>query len=124
MILFCILLVAILVGFSILVVFYFDENSSENPRIKFEEFQKWYSIAPEKWDTSSCYVEKKIKGYGLCSRVKVSFSFFDWVQYLLWYKANEKTEENRKRDIVRELVLKSVQEDIDNSQIHNDIKQL
>lgn len=76
------------------------------PQIKFSDFKKWYSIAPDSWVCFEYYVNKNY-----CS--PCYFSFFDCLRYRRWRKRRNKRRQEEVANRKLKEILESVQDDIE-----------
>ena len=98
-------------GYSIYLLFeYSDSHYEDDVRLSFQEFQRIYSLAPNKWERSNYSFSRREwtgrKGY-IQTRISMK-SFIDFIKLSFWVKQKEKKEEKEERDRGRYRNLKNL----------------
>ena len=98
-------------GYSIyLLCEYFDSHHEDDVRLSFQEFQRIYSLAPNKWERSNYSFSRREwnskKGY-IQTRISMK-SFIDFIKLFSWVNQKEKKKEKEERDRGRYKNLKNL----------------
>lgn len=106
----CLLVSTMFIILCLMLINYFlDGYSTRFPKIKFTQFQKFYSVNPDRWnldsDYVSCYTNKQ--NY-ICLR----FGFVDYYRYKLWHRSIIKNEAKQKKSKEMDEVITAVKRDI------------
>ena len=106
----CLLVSTMFVVLFIMLVNYFLEGHLTSfPKIKFTQFQKFYSVNPDRWDLNSdyvsCYTNKQ-------NCVCLRFGFVDYYRYKLWHRNIIKNKFNQEATKQMSEVIAAVKQDI------------
>lgn len=106
----CLLVSTMFIILCLMIINYFlDGYSTRFPKIKFTQFQKFYSVNPDRWnldsDYISCYTNKQ--NY-ICLR----FGFVDYYRYKLWHRNIIKSEFKQKANEQMSEIVAAVKQDI------------
>lgn len=98
-------------GYSIYLLYeYFDSYYEDDVRLSFQEFQRIYSLAPDKWERSDYSFSRREwngrKGY-IQTRISMK-SFIDFIKLFSWVKQKEKKKKKEERDRGRYKNLKNL----------------
>lgn len=89
---------------------YSDSHYENDVRLSFQEFQRIYSLAPDKWERSNYSFFRREwngrKGY-IQTRISMK-SFIDFIKLFSWVKQKEKKKEKEERDRGRYKNLKNL----------------
>lgn len=89
---------------------YSDSHYEDDVRLSFQEFQRIYSLAPNKWERSGYSFSRREwtgrKGY-IQTRISMK-SFIDFIKLISWVKQKEKKKEKEERDRGRYKNLKNL----------------
>lgn len=129
------------VGYVIICRIEYLSDNENAPEVKFKVFRDWYSLDPTVW---FCAYDKtyKIGNDGDCfysaTKYYIRFGFLSWIQYRVWLlterkknrakekekkrieKANAKRRKQQEENENLELLIRSVQEDIDRIRAKSD----
>lgn len=93
---------------------YSDSYYKDDVRLSFQEFQRIYSLAPNKWERSnySFFRREWNRKNGFCcgyieTRISMK-SFIDFIKLISWVKQKEKKKEKEERDRGRYKNLKNL----------------
>lgn len=107
---------ALLIVFSPLLIFllalaiaYYQANSIL-PKIKFNDFKKFYELNPKRWRCETDYVYCQVGSE--YDREAFSFSFIDKCKYKIWRRKCDKHKVNQKHNQSTQRMLDAVKEDI------------
>lgn len=84
-----------------------------DPKIKFEEFKKFYDINNSRWKLDTTYVRCKINGE--YNHVDFRFGFIDFYKYLWWQKQLDKQNKSKSHMEATARMLDAVKKDIENA---------
>lgn len=79
-------------------------------KVKFSTFNKWYHLAPHKWELNDCFVTR----YDYHGDQNVYFGLFGTIPYMLWKSQLHRSNKKRVANENMERLLLSIQSDIDN----------
>lgn len=89
-------------GYSIYLLYeYFDSHYEDDVRLSFQEFQRIYSLAPDKWEEHNySFLRREWNGgKRLYIETRISMkSFIDFIKLFSWVKQKEKKKEKEERD--------------------------
>lgn len=110
----CLLVSTMFIILCLMLINYFlDGYSTRFPKIKFTQFQKFYSVNPDRWnldsDYVSCYTNKQ-------NCVCLRFGFVDYYRYKLWHRNIIKSEFKQKANKQMAEIIASVKQDIAESE--------
>lgn len=93
---------------------YFDSHYEDDVRLSFQEFQRIYSLAPDKWERSDYSFSRrernKKNGFN-CVYIETRISmksFIDFIKLFFWVKQKEKKKKKEERDRGRYRNLKNL----------------
>lgn len=98
-------------GYSIYLLYeYFDSHYEDDVRLSFQEFQRIYSLAPDKWERSDYSFSRREwdgrKGF-IKTRISMK-SFIDFIKLSFWVNQKEKKKKKEERDRARYKNLKNL----------------
>lgn len=89
---------------------YSDSYCKDDVRLSFQDFQRIYSLAPDKWERSNYSFSRREwdgrKGF-IKTRISMK-SFIDFIKLFSWVKQKEKKKEKEERDRGRYKNLKNL----------------
>lgn len=89
---------------------YSDSRYEDDARLSFQDFQRIYSLAPDKWERSDYSFSRREwngrKGY-IQTRISMK-SFIDFIKLFSWVKQKEKKKKKEERDRSRYRNLKNL----------------
>ena len=89
---------------------YFDSHYEDDVRLSFQDFQRIYSLAPDKWERSDYSFSRREwngrKGY-IQTRISMK-SFIDFIKLFSWVNRKEKKKKKEERDRGRYKNLKNL----------------
>lgn len=102
-------------GYSIYLLYeYFDSHYEDDVRLSFQEFQRIYSLAPDKWERSDYSFSRREwngkNGFN-CAYIKTRISmksFIDFIKLFSWVKQKEKKKKEEERNKGRYKNLKNL----------------
>ena len=91
-------------GYSIYLLYeYFDSHYEDDVRLSFRDFQRIYSLAPDKWERSDYSFFRREwngkNGFG-CAYIETRISmksFIDFIKLFSWVKQKEKKKKEEER---------------------------
>jgi hypothetical protein len=93
---------------------YFDSHDEDDVRLSFQDFQRIYSLAPNKWERSDYSFSRREwnrkNGFN-CVYIETRISmksFIDFIKLFSWVKQKEKKEKKEERDRGRYKNLKNL----------------
>lgn len=102
-------------GFFIWLLYeYFDSHYEDDVRLSFQEFQRIYSLAPDKWERSDySFFRREWNGKNRfdCAYIKTRISmksFIDFIKLFSWVKQKEKKKKEEERNKGRYKNLKNL----------------
>lgn len=110
----CLLMSTMIITLCLMLINYFlDGHLTRFPKIKFTQFQKFYSVNPNRWDLDKDYVSchtNKQDWFGL------RFGFVDYYRYKLWHRNIIKNKFNQEANKQMAEIIASVKQDIAESE--------
>ena len=93
-----------------LLLEYSDSHYEDDVRLSFQEFQRIYSLAPNKWERSNySFSRREWNGRKEYIQIRISMkSFIDFIRLYSWVKQKEKKKEKEERDRGRYKNLKNL----------------
>ena len=93
-----------------LLLEYSDSHYEDDVRLSFQEFQRIYSLAPNKWERSNySFSRREWNSKKGCIQTRISMkSFIDFIKLSSWVKQKEKKKEKEERDRGRYKNLKNL----------------
>ena len=93
-----------------LLLEYSDSHYEDDVRLSFQEFQRIYSLAPNKWERSNySFSRREWNGRKEYIQIRISMkSFIDFIKLSSWVKQKEKKKEKEERDRGRYKNLKNL----------------
>ena len=89
---------------------YFDSHYEDDVRLSFQDFQRIYSLTPDKWERSDYSFSRREwngrKGY-IQTRISMK-SFIDFIKLFSWVNQKEKKKKKEERDRGRYKNLKNL----------------
>lgn len=92
-------------GYSIYLLYeYFDSHYEDDVRLSFQEFQRIYSLAPNKWERSDYSFSRRewnSKNGLVCGYIETRISmksFIDFIKLFSWVEQKEKKKKKEERD--------------------------
>lgn len=110
----CLLVSTMFIILCLMLINYFlDGYSTRFPKIKFTQFQKFYSVNHDRWnldsDYVSCYTNKQ-------NYVCLRFGFVDYYRYKLWHRNIIKNKFKQEANKQMAEIIVSVKQDIAESE--------
>lgn len=93
---------------------YFDSHYEDDVRLSFQDFQRIYSLAPDKWKENDYSFFRRDYNYGenfyvSTTETRISMkSFIDFIKLFAWVNQKEKKKEEEKRNRSRYENLKNL----------------
>ena len=105
-----ILVPTMLIILSIMLIFYFVDGCITNlPKIKFTQFQKFYSVNPNRWDLRddyvACWTDEQ-------HYVGLRFGFIDYYRYKSWHRSIIKNKFKQESNKQMAEIITAVKQDI------------
>lgn len=92
------------------LLFYACDFDHELPKISFDNFLKWYNIAPYQWRVLYSF-PNVVERVDVCKRYR--FGFVGGIRLCLWKKRRDRSEKKRYDLLQMQELLNAVQKDID-----------
>ena len=93
-----------------LIIYYVDGYITNLPKIKFTQFQKFYSVNPNRWDLRddyvACWTDKQQHYVGL------RFGFIDYYRYKSWHRSIIKNKFKQESNKQMAEIITAVKQDI------------
>jgi hypothetical protein len=83
-------------------------SGEDAPKLKWKQILEFRVINPYRWEITNCHIMYFCDG----KVYYINLSFVEWIKYRLWFRVENKREQERKENKKLEVILNGVQADI------------